>query len=366
MDVLEQLVKGNVLTEAQHSKLSQWMLNGERLQPLVQHPEDPSGHRVSAFGLTPESVDAVIQVQSQLLPQVYPQVRQFWQEQCQIATFPLETLWRVWMPLALQLAQARQQQHRPYIQGILGMQGAGKTTLTTVLKLILHQLGYSCCCLSIDDLYKTYAERQQLQAEDPRLKWRGPPGTHDVQLGIELLDQLRTAESNISIQVPRFDKSAWSGQGDRNGFETVPAVDIVLFEGWFVGARPIDPKLFDQAPAPIMTAADRKFAEDMNQRLWEYLPLWGRLDGLMVLNLSDYHLSKQWRQEAERKAIASGNAGMSDAEIDQFVDYFWQALHPELFVEPLVSDGQGADLVITVNADHTIGAVYRPTKYPAP
>lgn len=363
MDVLEQLVQGDVLTEAQQARLSQWMLTEGCLR-LGQHPEGAEGqqNRVSAFGLTPESVEAVIQEQAQLLPQVYDQVRQFWQEQCQIATFPLETLWRVWMPLALQLAKARQQQDRPYIQGILGMQGAGKTTLTTVLQLILRQLGYSCCCLSIDDLYKTYAERQQIQAQDPRLKWRGPPGTHDVQLGIQLLDQFRAADANLSIQVPRFDKSVWDGQGDRSGLETVPAVDIVLFEGWFVGARPIDPQLFDQAPAPITTAADRQFAVDMNRRLQDYLPLWERLDSLMVLNLSDYHLSKQWRQEAERKAIASGNAGMSDAEIDQFVDYFWQALHPELFVKPLVTAGQEADWVITVNADHTIGEVYRPSR----
>lgn len=321
--------------------------------------------RATAFGLTPETVEMTIQKQAQLLPQVYPQIQKFWQEDCQILSSPLQTLWLVWMPLAFRLAEARQQQQRPYIQGILGMQGAGKTTLTTVLQIILRQLGYSCCCLSIDDLYKPYAERQQLQAQNPRLQWRGPPGTHDVDLGITILDQFRAKEAITSIQIPRFDKSAFGGQGDRSGFEAISAVDIVLFEGWFVGARPIDPKQFEQAPAPIHTAADRQFAVEMNQQLYEYLPLWDRLDGLIVLNLVDYHLSKQWRQEAERKAIAAGNAGMSDTEIDQFVNYFWQALHPELFVKPLVTDEQGTDLVITVNADHGMGPVYQPSRISA-
>lgn len=346
--LLEHLVQGKVLTDEQWSELSQWMLSDR--------------NRAAAFGFTPKTIDAVIHKQAQLLPHVYPQVQRFWQEECQIVTSPLKTLWLVWMPLAFQLVQARQQQDRPYIQGILGMQGAGKTTLTTVLKLLLKQLDSTCCCISIDDLYKTYEERQQLQAENPRLQWRGPPGTHDVHLGIRILDQFRAAEPKTQIRIPRFDKSAYGGQGDRSGYENVPIVDIVLFEGWFVGAQPIDPVQFAQAPAPIDTLEDRQFAVEMNQRLHEYLPLWDRLDSLIVLSLVDYHLSKQWRKEAEHKAIAAGNAGMSDAEIDQFVDYFWQALHPELFVKPLVTGVQGADWVITVNADHDIGAIYRSSK----
>lgn len=352
MDSLELLVQGQKLTDQQRAELGQWMLDDV--------------NRAIAFGLTPETVETTIQKQAQLLPQIYPQIREFWQRDCQIASSPLQTLWLVWMPLTFQLVEARQQQKRPYIQGILGMQGAGKTILTTVLQIILRQLGYSCCCLSIDDLYKTYAERQQLQTENSRLRWRGPPGTHDVDLGINILDQFRAGKVATVIQVPRFDKSAFGGQGDRRGFEAVPLVDIVLFEGWFVGTRPIDPADFKQAPAPILTDADRQFAAQMNQQLQAYLPLWDRLDSLMVLNLADYRLSKQWRKEAEQKAISAGNAGMSDAEIDQFVDYFWQALHPELFVQPLVAPGQGTDLVMTVNADHGIGTVYSPPRISGP
>jgi D-glycerate 3-kinase len=346
MDRLEGLAQGKTLTTDQRTELSQWML-GDR-------------YWSATFNWTLETIDAVIQDQTQLLIQIYPQIQRFWQEECQIPTSCLQTLWQVWMPLALQLAQAREQQDRPFIQGILGMQGAGKTTLTRVLQLILQQLGYSCCSLSLDDLYKTYAERQKLYAQDSRLQWRGPPGTHDVSLGLQILDQFRAGNSTAAIQIPRFDKSAFDGQGDRSGFESVPRADILLFEGWFVGAKPIDPKQFAQAPAPICTAADREFAADMNRRLQDYLPLWERLDSLMVLNLTDYRLSKQWRQEAEHKAIATGHTGMSDAEIDQFVDYFWQALHPELFVKPLVTDEDGADLVITINADHAIESVYQP------
>jgi D-glycerate 3-kinase len=54
------------------------------------------------------------------------------------------------------------------IQGIVGRdKELAKLPLTVVLSLILAQLGYRTLSLSLDDLYKTYAERQQLQEQDP-------------------------------------------------------------------------------------------------------------------------------------------------------------------------------------------------------
>ena len=156
--------------------------------------------------------------------------------------------------------------------------------------------------ISLDDLYKPYAERQQLKAEDPRLIRRGPPGTHDVALGLQVLQQLRQGASPVAI--PRFDKSAFAGDGDRTTPEAVEGVDIILFEGWFVGAEPINPDCFDRAPDPIRTVEDKAFARDCNQRLKEYLPLWDCCDRLMVLSPVDYRLSQRWRLQAEHEAIS--------------------------------------------------------------
>jgi D-glycerate 3-kinase len=256
---------------------------------------------------------------------------------------------------------------RPLIQGILGGQGTGKTTLAAVLRLILTHIGYRTLSLSLDDLYKTYAERQQLQKQDPRLIWRGPPGTHDVELGKELLDQLRQPNQQHRILVPRFDKSAWGGAGDRTTPERVEDIDIVLFEGWFVGVRPIDPAVFDAPmPAPIETLADRMFARDMNELLKEYLPLWERLDQLMLLYPTNYRLSQQWRRQAEQQMIATGKSGMTDAQVDEFVEYFWKSLHPELFITPLTKNLRWVDLVIEITPDHTASAIYRPSDVYSP
>ncbi len=263
---------------------------------------------------------------------------------------------KLWLPTALELAEARQESDRTIIQGILGGQGTGKSTLCIILKLILNYLGFEVASLSIDDLYLTHAERQELKRQDPRLIWRGPPGTHDVDLGLKVIEQCLQEDSQAEILMPRFDKSAWNGSGDRVFPEAITKPDILFFEGWFVGVQPVPETYFDNPPAPIVTAEDIQFAKDNNQRLQAYLPLWDKLDRLIVLYPEDYRLSKQWRKEAEHKMIASGKTGMSDEEIDRFVEYFWQALHPELFIKPLTKT---ADLVVEIESDRTVGKIHR-------
>ena len=342
-EILESLVSDDTLST------NFW----EELQVLTLADES----RAKAFGITSENVAESIENRSHLFHQLHPQVTAY----CQKKGFSshaliLETLWELWLPLAIQLATWRRDLPRPLIQGILGGQGTGKTTLAAILRLILEHLGYETLSISIDDLYKTYAERQELQKQDPRLIWRGPPGTHDVNLGIEILNKLRQQE--MPVEIPRFDKSLWQGQGDRTTPEIVEKVDIVLFEGWFVGVRPIAPTTFDFAPEPIVTLSDRSFARDINCQLQKYVPLWQLLDRLIVLSPVDYRLSMQWRKQAEQEMIAAGKSGMTEETIEQFVRYFWRSLHPELFIKSLVEDSNLVDLTIEISPDHSPGSVY--------
>ena len=321
------------------------------------HPE-----RATAFRIEQKNGLAEIERRSRLFKSVYPQLLQACDN---LALGKLEsiipTIWHFWLPLAIQLAAKRKQKGRTFIQGILGGQGIGKTTLAAIINLLLESLDYTSICISLDDLYQTYEERKKLQESDPRLIWRGPPGTHDVELGVKLLDRLLTREDSEIISLPRFDKSACNGAGDRSKPQQInKKIDIVLFEGWFVGVRPIDEKVFDTAPPPIITAEDKLLARDSNKRLQAYLPLWQRLDSLIVLWTVDYRISQSWRMEAERKAIVSGKSGMRDGEIEQFVEYFWRSLHPELFIKPLISNSSLVDLVVEIKGDRTVEKIYRP------
>ena len=321
--------------------------------------------RAHAFNITPDSAADVVRHKTDLFFALLDELHTFPVK----STVFLETLWNLWLPLAIQLSTEKPSLKRPLIQGILGGQGTGKTTLCQVLTLILGKLGYSTVSLSLDDLYKTYVDRQKLQKADPRLIWRGPPGTHDIDLGISVLDNLRAsptselaAVDHPKIEIPRFDKSAYGGAGDRSQPEIICGADIVLFEGWFVGVHPVaDARLNEflaAAPFPISTECDCQFARDMNAKLHNYLPLWNRLDQLIVLYPQDYRLSQVWRNQAEQEMIAQGKSGMSESEINRFVEYFWKALHPELFIKSTV-EGDRVDLVVEILGDRAIGRIYQ-------
>jgi len=313
--------------------------------------------RAKAFDITPENVEKIIYKRWDLLKSIYPDFKKLCQTDLKMKSdVMLPTLWDLWLPLAIQIASRHQQLKRPFIQGFLGGQGTGKTTTCKVLNLILSHLELRSLSLSIDDLYKTYQARLILQQQDPRLIWRGPPGTHDVDLGLNLLDNILQRQTRITV--PQFDKSLHSGVGDRINPQTIENIDIVLFEGWFVGVFPINSAEFNAPPLPIITGADKDFARDMNEKLHDYLPLWQRLDSLIVLYPQDYRLSLEWRKQAEHQMKASGKTGMTDLQIEEFVNYFWKALHPELFIKPLIKS-PSVDLVIEINPNHSFGKVYQ-------
>jgi D-glycerate 3-kinase len=282
--------------------------------------------------------------------------------------FPI--LWHYWLPLAQHLSNQQSQIGRTFIQGLMGGQGTGKTTLGLVLKILLRHLGKTFLSISLDDLYKTYSDRQKLRDRRPQLIWRGPPNTHDIDLGIEVLHKLRDRHPvhPQPISIPRFDKSLYNGAGDRTAPEISYGADIVLFEGWFVGMRPLPISAFRNFVPPILSESDREFALECNANLYDYLPLWDYCDRLIVLKPEDYQYSLQWRIEAEHKLIDSGKTGMGDAEITQFVEYFWKALHPELFMpqmvgqmissrdrllgEQILGDRAYADLIVEISRSH--------------
>jgi D-glycerate 3-kinase len=273
-----------------------------------------------------------------------------------VALLPI--LWTLWLPLAQLLISEQQALGRPLVQGMLGIQGAGKTTLTRSLSLILATLGYSSIAISLDDFYKSYAERCALKIQDPRLRWRGPPGTHDLPLALQTLSQLKFPAPGSIIPIPRFDKSLHQGEGDRIAPEKNNPVDIILFEGWFVGVLPVIAEQFESPPEPINTPEDQAFARDINQALYEYLPLWRLMDRLMILYPQDYRWSQQWRQQAEQDLKAQGKAGMSDEILTEFVTYFWRALHPEIFIKPLLRTPSPAQLIVEITRSHQCNAVY--------
>ncbi|WP_126389226.1 glycerate kinase [Pseudanabaena sp. ABRG5-3] len=352
--IIELIGHGDRLSEQDFNLLKQDLLEtNNRLQAIDSN---------NLVRLTASEIDTIINQRSRLLHRAYSEISQVITGKNIQLDHPSDVftlLWHYWIPLAQNLGIQQQKLGRPLIQGLLGGQGTGKTTLGLILNILLKHLDKTLLSISLDDLYKTYADRQKLRERRPDLIWRGPPNTHDVDLGLQVLQQLRDRHPDQPqpIAIPRFDKSLHNGAGDRIDSEISYGADIVLFEGWFVGMRPLPISAFRNFVPPILSESDREFALECNANLYNYLPLWDYLDSLIVLVPEDYQYSLQWRLEAEHKLIASGKTGMSDREITQFVEYFWKALHPELFLPRLLGDHKTSDRLLGdpinfINGDH--------------
>jgi len=252
-----------------------------------------------------------------------------------------------WRPVAEFIAMCAGTQ-RPIMVGVNGAQGSGKTTLCRFLEVLLAERGLRAVTLSLDDLYLTRAERAEA-AEDhhPLFATRGVPGTHDVALGEAILADLKAGRATA---VPRFDKAA----DDRApGAATIePPVDVVLFEGWCVGAVP---QASDAVRAPLNALErdedpDATWRREVNRRLaTDYAELFARLDMLVMLKIADFDAVRGHRRVQERK-LAERNPGgaalMNEAALDRFVMHYERLTRWMLEEMPV-----RADLVVPVGTD---------------
>jgi len=281
--------------------------------------------------------------------------RQAWLRQATPLGLDPVWVWGVGLPLAANL-ERQLQTHGFFVQGLSGVQGAGKTTLVQRLQDLLALRGWRVLTLSLDDFYLTYRDRQRLQAQDPTLVWRGPPGTHDVHLALSVLQHLRQGQPTA---IPRFDKSLYGGGGDRVPGETVERVDGVLLEGWCWGYEPL-PRFPNAWPAELAQPAAQAFARRCHDRLKDYVPLWDAADRHWWWRPQDWRWSKVWRLAAEQQQRALGKPGMDDRTCEGFVEYFWQALHPELYWPNLTQSGRW-HRIVTIGRDRTPSFVSPPS-----
>jgi D-glycerate 3-kinase len=232
---------------------------------------------------------------------------------------PQETLERVCEPLAARIARLRQVKRRTIVIGLAGAQGLGKSTIAEATKVLLEERGLTTVVLSLDDFYLTKAARERLAAEvHPLLATRGPPGTHDIALAGAVIDQLK-ARGKVSL--PRFDKAA-DDRVPRGRWETVASpVDVILFEGWCLGARAQGQSALDRAVNDLERDEDPKgvWRAYVNDQLdGPYQTLFARLQELIFLKAPSFEVVARWRSEQERNA----GGPMDEDAIARFIAHY--------------------------------------------
>ena len=208
---------------------------------------------------------------------------------------------------------------------IAGLQGSGKSTLAAQMAAVAQSRGLQVAVLSIDDFYLGKAEREQLaRTVHPLLATRGPPGTHDLTLAMDTLQNLR---AGVATPLPRFDKLADDRLPSALWPRTRGRCDLVVLEGWFL-------KTPAQPPAELLVptnALERDEDADGRWRSWcnqalarDYPPLWNCIDRLWLLQGPGFDVVPGWRWQQEQ-ALQAGNplrTGMTRAAVERFVQLF--------------------------------------------
>jgi len=245
---------------------------------------------------------------------------------------------------------------KPLIIGLAGGQGSGKTTISSILSIILKKyFKLNIFIISIDDFYKTRKDRKILsKTKHPLLMTRGVPGTHDIDLMLKFFKKVKSKNFK-SIKVPKFNKAIDDRYSKKLWYKVKSKPDVVIFEGWCVGAKA---QTVSQLNKPI-NSLERVCDQDVkwrsyvnNQLKTKYKTLFDQLDGLLYLKAKNFSLLRNWRLKQERKLwVQTKNKKnlkiMSSGDIINFMQTY-QRITQQMFKDAQKS----SSIIMNLNSNH--------------
>ena len=255
---------------------------------------------------------------------------------------------KIVVPLSVYLLNLPERK-KPYFIGLNGGQGSGKTTLSDFVQVVLSKVSNKAVTgFSIDDIYKTTEEREEQSKEiHPLCKVRGVPGTHDIQMGLEVLDSLSNATKDTLTPIPAFSKplDRHKPKEDWKVFKGKP--DFIFFDAWCAGVRPIS----EENWKPPMNALEKEEDPDGIWSKWsnkelagDYKDLFRRFDLLLMIKVPgiEYVYESRWLQEQTlAKTIKDPKLKdkiMTKEQVYRFVMHYERLTHYILEEMPALSD----------------------------
>ena len=264
------------------------------------------------------------------------------------------------IPVSFWIAK-RANKKKPLMIGLAGGQGSGKTTISSILTLILQKyFKLKVFKVSIDDFYKTRKDRKFLSKnKHPLLMTRGVPGTHDVDLMIKFFKKVKSKNFK-NLTVPKFNKAIDDRCKKSLWYKIKSKPDILIFEGWCVGAKAQTSKQLKKPINALEKVCDRgiKWRSYVNNQLkTKYKILFKQLDGLLYLKAKNFKLLRKWRLKQERKLCAQTNNKknlkiMSRGDVINFMQTY-QRITQQMFKDAI----KNSSIIMNLNSNHQIQTI---------
>ena len=253
---------------------------------------------------------------------------------------------------------------KPYFVGLAGGQGTGKTTVSSLVKIILEKyFKLKVFKISIDDFYKTRKERNSLSKRiHPMLMTRGVPGTHDINMMLSFFKKTKNKNFKKMI-LPSFNKAIDDRFSKKYWYKINQKPDVIIFEGWCVGAKAELNKTLKKPINSIEKINDKKLVwrKYVNLQLRnKYKELYSQLNCMVYLKAKNFNMLQKWRLKQERKLRlktkkVSSHKIMSKKNVINFMQTY-QRITENMFK----NTPKYASIVINLNSNHQIkSAVYR-------
>ena len=271
----------------------------------------------------------------------------------------IKRLKKIYIPISFWIENKYKKKGETLILGFSGGQGSGKTTVTGILKIILKKFFKRRIHVSsIDNFYKTLEDRNKISNKiHPLLKTRGVPGTHDINLVINFFNIIKKKKFK-KIKLPKFEKAMDNRLEKKYWFNIKQKPEIVILEGWCVGARPQSNSLIRKPVNVLEKYEDRDliWRKYVNEKLKkEYKKLFAMIDCYIFIKIPNFNAVFKWRLLQENKLKKKSHLKkktMSSHEIKRFIMFYQR-----ITLQMIKDLSKSASIVMLLKKNHEIKKV---------
>ncbi len=268
----------------------------------------------------------------------------------------IKNLKKNYIPISFWIEKKYKEKGKTLFLGLSGGQGSGKTTMAGILKIILNEFfRRNVCVTSIDNFYKTFDERNKMSKQiHPLFKTRGVPGTHDVRLLKKFFGNIKKNKFK-EFKIPKFDKSIDDRTKNKYWTKIGKRPEIVILEGWCVGAKPQSNFLIKKLTNNLERKEDRKFIwrKNVNEKLKkEYKKIFSMIDHLIFLKVPSFDMVFKWRLLQEKKLKKRSHLNkkiMTYHQIKRFIMFYQR-----ITLQMIKDLSKSASVVMFLKKNHVI------------